>query len=107
MKVNTTYEIVKSSFPNEVQIIIEKLRKGKSKEKNSDPNELTWYFNWGIYIRDNNHVLENALENACYSLHAKKKRWWGGVRLYKIPDQVREAVEQYSLAQKNFRLSST
>lgn len=50
MKITTTYAAIKDRYPTQVAEVMSALRKGKSKEKNSNPEDLNWYFNCCIQI---------------------------------------------------------
>lgn len=51
MKLTILYEEVKARFPKEVDLILKKLRKSSSKEKNRSVEELTWEFTWAQRIK--------------------------------------------------------
>jgi hypothetical protein len=44
------YKTAKKRYPNEVQEVIKKVRSGKSKNKNTDPELWAWGFSWSIQI---------------------------------------------------------
>ena len=48
MEITISYEEMKKRYPEIIKEFIEKLRKGKSKERLSDEKELTYKFSWGI-----------------------------------------------------------
>lgn len=50
MRLEITYEQALREYPKEVDEIIRKIRKGRSKHKNAAPETLTWEFNWGVRI---------------------------------------------------------
>ena len=51
MKLQIPYAEVKSKFPNEVDLIMKRLRKSSSINKHWDAAELTWEFNWGQRVQ--------------------------------------------------------
>ncbi len=51
MKVQISYDEVKRRFPDEVDLIMAKLRKSSSKEKHRDEEDLRWEFSWGQQIQ--------------------------------------------------------
>lgn len=44
------YKTAKKRYPKEVEEVTKKVRAGKSKHRNSDPNLWAWGFSWGVRI---------------------------------------------------------
>ena len=43
-----TYQHAVDNYPEQVKEVMAKLRKGKSKEKNAEPNQLKWQYDWWV-----------------------------------------------------------
>lgn len=104
MRIPVTYAEAKARYPAAVEEIIQKLRSGKSKEKNSAPDKLDWFFDWGIVLPSCRFedILKGIKEEAgpvkdrirC-SLFASKGRWWKfSEHILPIPQEIIDIEEQ-------------
>lgn len=50
MWIETSYKAAKKRYPNEVAGIIKRVKAGKSKHRNSNPNLWAWGFSWSVMI---------------------------------------------------------
>lgn len=50
MKLPISYEEAQKQYPTEVAACVASVRKGKSKDKNTDPSTWRWFFSWGESI---------------------------------------------------------
>jgi hypothetical protein len=51
MKIPIPYEVVQERYPELISQVMSRLRSGKSKERNREASELTWYIDWGQQIK--------------------------------------------------------
>lgn len=70
-QIRISYEEVIQRYPALVAEIENKLRRGRSKEKNRPLQELDWWIYWCTCVKDNAVVEER------WCLQATKGRWWG------------------------------
>ena len=68
MEVKIPYDEIKSRYPKAVDEIMKKLEAGKSKERGSKAEDLTWNINWWTWIEPDN-------ETRSWSVGASKSRW--------------------------------
>jgi hypothetical protein len=65
MREQMTWEQAKTRHPNEVDQIVSRIRKGRSKFKDTDPTGWTWAYDWGsraVHLTGN--TLEERVESA-------------------------------------------
>lgn len=71
MNIEISYTQAITRHPKEVKEIIEKLRKGKSIHKNANPEELTWFYHFGLTV-DSSKPTD--FEYFCEKLGSVKER---------------------------------
>lgn len=87
MKLDITYSTALERHPKLVQSIMDKLAMGKSKERGSAPESLTWRYDWGVscksatlaqLCRGERPVETRTLDERIHCvLTASKGRWSG------------------------------
>lgn len=120
MKVELSYEEIKSAYTTEVATVMSKLRSGKSIHKNAKPEELEWSFDWGYSVRsfsfaeiisgtgetyvaptDPQAIADEKMATAKVCLRGKIGRWQGYALLGSIPQQVKDDAYNAAVRQVN------
>jgi hypothetical protein len=122
MKTPIAYEVILQRYPESVNKIMQKLQKGKSKEKNSKPEEFEWCFDCSVEGRayqfndilnaqadrakEDAMTIEQKLKDYASRCHvyisASKGRWWGSdnTRITIPPEIIEAQRKQYEADQK-------
>jgi len=119
MRLETTYELAKERHPEQVEEIIATLRRSKSKQKNANPEDLNWYYDYCKAVKAHSfmEVIENArtraqeppsnpcvearvasmVEGLHFRLSASRKHWIGTAQLnegFVPPELIAQFVER-------------
>lgn len=120
MKIELSYEEIKSVYATEVATVMSKLRGGKSIHKSAKPEHLEWYFDWGYSVRsytfaemvsgtaktyvaptDPQVIADEKMATAKVCLRGKIGKWQGYASLGSIPQQVKDDAYNAAVRQVN------
>lgn len=97
-QINLTYQQVLKQFKKESEEVIKLIKKGKSKDKDSEPSDFTWAISWAVSIKSENikdlmrgvQVQQDPIENRinCVSLTAQKNKCHGATPISGIPKEI-------------------
>ncbi len=103
MYLSATFESMFRQFPQEMERIMENLRKSKSKNRLADMKDLTWGFTSVDHIHGGSMSLADVLSGkprqpTTYTTHyyveGKIGRWSGSASIDRVPEEAAAAKKQ-------------